>query len=353
MALRRPKGLTTKSKEFDHKEFSEIIKIMGQVAEHTISQIPLLIFDRKKTLIARNSTTQIEANFDHGIDYIAISIDKIIEMFNFINSETRLIQEENKIGIKSGNFSSFLPALNQETKIEITERTNQWNYLPEDFLNALEQCFISVSKVSTMKWILNCVHVDKNKMFSSDQSRASMYSFETSLKTGDNGLIISPELAKLLYATKPKKYYVGQRFVEFANDKFYIKSALPTDDFPELVNEIFQAENQIIINRTEFLNAVEKTKLFSSANFNANKDGCLNLNFQGNILKISSQNSFGSAKERILIQSNNFREEKNINPFFILDILKMIKDENLVFHVGENRLVFENNNLKHVIAILE
>lgn len=356
--LRRPKKLKPiKQKEsgFNYKRFSEIIKILHSVAEHTIKNVAQLFFSDQNLLVARSGSMQLEVKFNHGLSNISVSIDKMKDLFSFINKDTSLAIEENNLVIRSGKFISRLPAISEdseEEKISLQERAVYWFNLPIDLLKALNYCSISVSKTSGMAWVLNNYGFIDNDLITTDQSRCSVYSFDNEF---EDNFSLTQDTVKLIQTIKPEVYAINESFIEFKNETFYLKVARPTEEFPEFADELFQAESSIQVKKDKFINAIEKVKLFSS-DFKSiegqSNPAAIRLKISENNIKIESQNHAGIGREKIPANSEG-NLEILVNPFFLLDVLKLIKAETIIFQFEEDRLVFEEDKFKHVIALIK
>lgn len=347
--IRRPKNFKIEKTGFDFKDFSEKLKILHLISEHTIKTVPLVVFADGKLLIARGRNIHVEARFNHGLDDIAISIDKIKGIFDHISGNTRLKIEDDTLIIKSGKFRSRLPKIAQEQEYFITaqSRSNDWYDLPDDFFQALELCSISVSKATNLNWILNNYAIDQNQMITTDQNRCTVFEFKDYDFAGKFSL--TKDLVKLLLELKPNKFSTSDNFLEFKNDNYYIKTSMIQEEFPELSAGLFQGQDKIIVNGIDLLNAIEKVKLFSGDD--VDKSGSVKLEVKKSKMIISADNSFGEAKE-ILKVNSDCEFIRFINPDFLIDILKALKKKEIEIIYSEDRFIFREFDYIHVIALL-
>lgn len=347
--IKRPKNFNIEKTKFDFKGFSEKLKILHSISEHTIKNIPLVIFANKNLLIARGKDIQVEAKFNHYLDDIAISIDKLKGIFDHISDNTRLKIEDNTLIIKSGKFRSKLPEIAQEREYFIgpQNRSNDWYDLPDDFFQALELCSISVSKTTNLNWILNNYSINQNQMITTDQKRCTVFEF----KDYDFGgkFSLTKDLVKLLLELKPNKFSTSDNFLEFKNDDYYIKTSIIKEEFPELSPGLFQGQDKIIVSGIDLLNAIEKVKLFSGDD--VDKSGSIKIEVKKSKMIITADNSFGEAKE-ILKVNADCEFIKFANPDYLIDILRVLKKRDIEIIFSEDKFIFREFNYVHVIALM-
>jgi hypothetical protein len=305
----------------------------------------------KNKMTTRSQEMFIEANLEHDIDDGLILFDKFQRLLLSFNPEKKveIASEKDFIKIKhkdKGRVVAKIPFVQEDIEFPEIRKTKKWEKIPKDFFSALSFCRISLAKES-INWILTYFGIFKDSLVTSDEKRCSQYPLSKPMK---KNFVLSSMSSLLIENLDLKFYHVGEKNIEFKSDKYYVNIPLLVAEYPELKKEIFEKEVEIKINKTSFLNAIERCKIFASGDSERKEE--IKIVFNKNQFEISSENDFGSSREKGTTRSKIKREiELRVNPNHMIDILKKTLGMNIVFYYSTNRLVFDQEKFKHVIAL--
>jgi len=255
---------------------------------------------------------------------------------------------DNKLIFKAGKTKSELQCEDSNTMekyidtLELKELKKGTIKLPEDFIEALKLCIPASANDSKITF-LNCLHIDNNKVVSSDDLRISMYKMKGVIK--GNFLIKSKDVRKLL-GFDITKYYLGKSWICFSTDDDIVFALrLVEDEFPDLEDN-FKFQGGKVILPDEMKDSV---KLVSNL---AEGDSDLNRRIEVTILKdkikLRGEKDIGWIEDYVPFDSKRDKDIKfNINPVFFLDILGRTN----IMKVGEDRAMFEMENFQHLMAL--
>lgn len=302
-------------------------------------------------LITKSQEMLIEASLEHDIDDGLILFDKFQRLLLSFNPEKKIeiVSEKDLLKIKhkdKGRVVAKIPFVQEEVEFPKIKRAKKWERIPKDFFPALSFCRISLAK-ENINWILTYFGIFKNSLVTSDEKRCSQYPLS---KPMQNNFVLSAQSFSLIENLDLKFYHVGEKSIEFKSKKYYVNIPLLVAEYPELKKEIFEKEVEIKINKTILLNAIERCKIFAPGDSERKEE--IKIVFNKNQFEISSQNDFGSSREKGTTRSKIKKEiELRVNPNHMIDILKKIIGTSAVFYYSTNRIVFDQKEFKHVIAL--
>lgn len=330
----------------DSKKLSEKIKLLSNIAEYTISNVPLLVFSEKEYLIARGKGIHVEIKFYHGIEYKAVSIKKAEELFSKFDKKSLLKEHENFIEIRSGRFKGKLVSIDQESsdKIVVQAKEDRSKPLPKDFYDALDYCFVSVSYDRQFSWVLNNFNIKSNQMMTTDKFRFTFYYFED--YHFEEEFCISYDMAKQIKQYKPTEYYLGENFLELFGEDVYLKASRVLEKYPVPNEDIVEAENEMRVDSSLLLSSLDKVSLFSGSLINE-KDS-IDFNLNGDLLTLSSKNDYGEAIENVKVRSEGEVDIK-VNSQYIIEMLRKISGEVLI-EIDEDKLLIKGENFVYGIS---
>lgn len=336
--------------KINSKDFSEKLKILSSVAEHTSNVIALIVFTEDNKLIARGNGIQIEVDFDHNLGQtFSLGIEKLTKLYSKIKQDTRLVLKDNVLEIRAGTFRSKQPLVNQEPGFEISPciRPDNWSQAPSNLFEAINICSSSLPTKFNFTSVIDNYCIVNSTLVSTDERRATIFHLDEGIHPN---LPISEQTGKLIVDLKLDKYFIGDYTVEFANEKYYIKASRINEPFPSLPNSLFERKFNFITSANDLLSAVEKVKLFSvnpeDTSFNE-----IFVYVSKNKIVMTSQNEFGSAKEKISANAEG-DIDFHINANYLIDILKVLDGE-INLSLNDMALIIRQENFIHVIALTQ
>jgi len=139
----------------------------------------------------------------------SVKADNLNAVLSKIDSETvELKIVDNSLVIEGGNTKAGLIKTEGVKHIPIN---GEWKDLPEDFLNGLALCSFSAADTMSMG-ILYCIHVNKEKLYSSDNYRISRYVLSKAI---DDTFLIPAKSAEEVSKFHVNKYLLDESWVHF------------------------------------------------------------------------------------------------------------------------------------------
>jgi len=334
------------------ENISELTKNLFNISSSDTSiNTSYLKFSENK-LITKSQEMYIEAKLKHDIKDCVIMFDKFQKLLESLNpkKEIEIVSSENFIKIKhkdKGKIVAKIPFVEEEIDFPKIKKTKKWEAIPKNFFPALSFCKISLSKES-INWILTYFGIFEDGLITTDENRCSYYPFSNPLS---KDFVLSSQCVSLIENLGLDFYHVGKKSIEFKSEKYYIKIPLLVAEYPKIKEEIFEKEVKLETNRIGFLKAIERCKIFASGESLKKEE--ISIVIQKNKkFEISSKNDFGSSLEKGRMKSKIKEDiEMIVNPSYLIDILKKISSRNVIFYYSSNRIIFEQEEFKHVIAL--
>lgn len=247
-----------------------------------------------------------------------------------------------------------IPEINNENFFSISQT---------ELKNLIRKVIYAASNDDT-RYVLNGVlfniHRDKIRMVATDGRRLSMVTREIKGLSDEKNIIVSKkvltEIEKMLSLEGDCQIGVTEKQVFFHFDNIYIISRLIDGDFPDYDQVIPSSFSlQTTFNRDELLQAVKRISIMVNENYKklsfTMKDDQIIIN--------ASDPEVGDAKEELKIVEKNkeIKEDYIIsfNSYFLLDVLKVQDEEQIVFQFNKNTspaLIREKKNSDHVSIIM-
>jgi len=211
------------------------------------------------------------------------------------------------------NLADLIQALNLENL--------RWKKLPTDFLEAMELCLPCASS-NPAQTVIRGIRVEGISVFSTDNFRASWYLLSATM---DDFTIPKDSVADLLKIPDLTKYSVTSSWVHFTNDNGVIFSsrtlggAYPSDTIrnlfpPEEEGELFTLPEALksSMDRTQLVTYLRETGL-----------DYVTISKEGNHLIVKGERDFGSIKDRIPIEPDQWPDGVaiHIHPKFLRSAL--------------------------------
>lgn len=126
---------------------------------------------------------------------------------------------------------------------------------------------------------------------------------------------------------------LGNNQVQFEMGKVMIVSRLLEGEFPDYQAVVPQfAENKVRIDREQFLFATRRAAIFSTPDYQAVK---LEL-FKNRVVVSKSTPDVGESREEVNAEYTGKELVVGFNPSYLIDVLKNLEDETVVFEVTES-----------------
>ena len=333
-------------------------KIQGIVEKrHTIPILSNVLIEAKDNIITITATdleVGLKSTYEAEIleeGKVTVSAKKLYEIIKELpDKEINFITKNNFwVEIKCGKSEFNLVGLSPEEFPKFPELNIEQNIINRNILSEMiEKTLFSISTDET-KFNLTGIFIkskDKNNgnnlvFVSTDGHRLSLiernieYELDEKYKEGfilpKKGII---ELKKLLDITD------SNIFTGIYDNNFTVKNENTTlimrmvdGDFPDYERVIPEkCENVAIINKDLFLHALKRISILSSE-----KSKGIKINFKKDLVIISSSNpDIGDAKEEIDITYGGNEISIGFNAKYIIDILQVIKTENIIFNLKDN-----------------
>lgn len=294
----------------------------------------------------------------NGKIYISIPFEtefKVSVMFNvlfkFLNKikkdEIDFISNDENLIIKAGKHKLTLQKYNLNENKYINQKFN-FNDLPNDFIDAIKTTMSCCSLDDQLRLFTKCLHINKNFILTTDGKRMCKYTLDKEIN--DELYIDISTIKSLLCINNINKYCITNTNIIFTNDEnlLFICNTIDTT-FPDF-EEVFKLNN-----KKELLFPDDITQLIELCTILKNKnidDNIFFTNLQFSVGKLIISCINESAKLETIIKNDCFTENIsfNINPFLLLDILK--KSYNKIYY-DDNKIIFENDKYKYVIALIK
>lgn len=264
-------------------------------------------------------------------------------------NETHLVVKgkKNKAGIK----------LEWKTNVEEISKTlgmaKDWNALPNNFMEGLGFCALSVGKDNS-KPLSKCIHCHGNSMLSTDNRRITVYYLQAIPDTGMEELNIPGSAVRALSSFDLQEYALSDGWVHFkaANDAIVssrtIAGKFPREKAFEFIAKAQRAENDVKMPSTlpEMLKAA--SVFTSSSTTGAKKsveDSHVQISINSGLLTVRGEGPAGFFEESARCKYQGDAIEFECVPDFLNKILA--HTDTAV--VDQGSLLFEGDNFEHII----
>jgi DNA polymerase-3 subunit beta len=251
------------------------------------------------------------------------------------------IIEDEKIIIKTNTNKFELNTLKEYDfyqLIDSNEEFETWTIATEKLKEVIKKTKFSIAVDSPQKYLNGLLlEISNNKITTatSDGHRLSLAYKQQENNVFENKTSIIPkktvdEILKLLNETVSKtiSLSLNENYIIISNDITTISSKLIDGEYPDY-KQIFPDEfdNQIIISRREFENALKQVEIFTKEN------KTVQLNFKNNELHISANSEKGNANSSIITSNFNSEITISFNASYLIQTLQNLTTENIVFNI--------------------
>jgi len=248
------------------------------------------------------------------------------------NLQTTIVCEKAKFDIsgKSGEEFSYLPAIEKQDSIEISQFTLK---------EVIRQTIFSISDTESNKLMTGELFEISNNMLrvaSLDGHRISIRRIALKDEANDKKLIVPGktlnEISKILSGEADSIVNISytDNHIVFEFDQTIVVSRLIEGEYFKIDQMIANDhEIKVRINKKEFLNCIDRATLLVKEG--DKKPIIININDEIMELKIKSQ--IGSMNEEIYINKEGKNLMIGFNPKFLLDSLRNIDDEEITLYL--------------------
>jgi DNA polymerase-3 subunit beta len=337
---------------------SGLTKIQGIVEKrHTIPILANVLIEAKNNQILITATdleVGLKSKYEAKIaeeGKITVSAKKLYEIIkelpdkdiNFLSKNNFWVEIKcgksifNLVGLSPDEFPKF-------PDLETNTNTINKNCLAE----MIEKTLFSVSNDET-KFNLTGIYIkseesenDNNLVFvSTDGHRLSLIQRKIDEKLDEkykNGFILPKkgiiEIKKILENIEDNVVMgISDNNFTIKNENTTLIMRMVDGDFPDYKRVIpEEGHNIAIINKDLFLHALKRISILSSE-----KSKGIKINLKNDLLVLSSSNpDLGDAKEEVDISYGGDEISIGFNAKYIIDILQVIKTENIIFNLKDN-----------------
>jgi len=326
------------------KEMKEIIsKLKPAFKANELTGIGKYLYLYDKKAIAYNGDLAIMVDTDLDIE-VALPIAEFDKFINKVMKEEIEIEVSNSIELKAGRIKANF-ARNEEMLEKIKQvkfdKVRNFKKLPEDFLKGVKLVQYSISKDASRP-AYTYMYVHGNKLASTDNFRISEYTMESEMEE----VKIPVNTVLQLSRYNLESYCLNDSFIYFkTKDNIIIMSQIGNLDFVRY-EKVLEVEGDIFEFPEDTKTMIDTVEITVDGSTDIDRSIDVNI-FDGNIM-YSSSNEIGEIEGEIEVDSD-LEFSFKISPEFLKAILEITNKA----IISSNRLLFETDNFKQVIALFE
>ena len=337
-------------KIFCNKEvlINQIQKVQIANIKSTLPILNNILFEAKEGyLITLGTDMDISIKYKQKIDIeregaVLLPIKKIISLINSLSKEIEIDVDENyKANISSERFSSHFIGIKKE-EYPIFPEVNwkvSFNLPLENLLDMFKKTVFSASQDETFVpycGILMILEEKKLILVSSDGHRLSYIKKDINIDKNIKVIIPIKTVQEVIRVFKgiegEIKISLGDKEICFEQENILIISRQLDGDFPDY-NNVIPKKGLIELNldRDNFNSVIKRVSLMADE-----KRSSIKINLKKNLLLVSTfTQEVGDAKEEIEIKYSGKEIEIAFNPKYILDVLRILNLEKIIFGITE------------------
>lgn len=326
------------------KQMIEIIKKLKPAFKaNELTGFGKYLYLHDKKAIAYNGDLAIMVDTDLDIE-VALPIVEFEKFVNKVKKEEFEIEVGNSIELKAGRIKANF-ARNEEMLTKIKEvkfdKLRDFKELPEDFIEGVKLVQYSISK-DTSRPAYTYMYVHDNKLASTDNFRISEYTMKSEM----DEVKIPVNTVLQLSRYDLVSYCLNDSFIYFkTKDNIIIMSQIGNLDFAQY-EKVLNVEGDIFEFPEDTKDMIDTVEITVDGSTDIDKSIDVNI-FEGNII-YSSSNEVGEIEGEIEVDSD-LEFSFKVSPEFLKTILGIT---NKVV-ICSNKLLFETENFKQVIALFE
>jgi hypothetical protein len=253
--------------------------------------------------------------------------------------------EENELLIKTRKAKVGL-VLHKEIKIPIKEigDPQEWEKIPEDFLESVKLTLFSTSKDMTSP-VLTCIHVHNKMVESFDKFRVTNFVMGKKFPSG-NWTFPSWNIKHLLNF-EPIEFTSTKGWGHFRTEQGVIFSfRIYTDTYPD-ISKFLNVKGKELKIPGDVIEILERASIIGKEDFEVDEWAELEVTEGSLLISTKSDNGWFTEKCRIKYK-DDVPIKFIINPSFLIEILKL----QTTATVGENSISFKGENFTHCISLV-
>lgn len=248
------------------------------------------------------------------------------------NLQTTIICEKSKFDIsgKSGEEFSYLPVIEKEESIEISQFTLK---------EIIRQTIFSIADTETNKLMTGELFEIKNSVLrvaSLDGHRISIRKVELKDKVNDKKLIVPGktliEISKILSGEAESIVNISytNNHIVFEFDNTTVVSRLIEGEYFKIDQMLSNDyDTKVRVNKKELLNCIDRATLLVKE---GDKKPII-INIGDDIMELKIKSQIGSMNEEIMIDKEGKDLLIGFNPKFLIDALRVIDDEEVTLYL--------------------
>ena len=315
----------------------------GLAKSDTLQQATSFAFSKGK-VITYNDEISISTPIELDIEG-AIPSENLYKFLSKIKKdEVELTLEGNEILLTSGRSKAGL-TIEAEVKLPLDEVSGkkQWNELPENFNKYMKFAMTACSR-DMSKPVLTCVNIAKEGVLeASDGFRIVQCHLDSGMPL-DTFLLPSTSILHVV-KLQPNLVSGGNGWVHFKNDEDTVISCRIFEDVFPPVNAHLKVEGVKITLPRTIEEILDRAMVFSKKD--SMLDECVIITIEDRRLTIRAEGDGSWFEEEVNLRYEGDTIKFNITPFLLKDILK----ETQGCLIGENKLKFEGEGWKYIIAL--
>lgn len=335
------------------KELLDILKVLRYGLsgnKETTDQSNAFAF-RDGMAYTYNDEISVRTKFPIVDAFGAIESKKIYELMSKIKTdEVDLDFSENELKIKSDRIRSGI-SIEHEIHMPLDEITlpddKQWFPLPDEFDKLLKSVVFSTS-TDMQKIILTAIHCTSDKLESADGERATQQFLKQSYFKIKEPLLIPADAAKKLISIgNLSRYSQKDGWIHFETKQGSVISCRTIEGvFPNL-DKLFDMTGSDLAFPEELSGVLDRAGVFVDSNYDQEKLITISISDRG-IMSVRAENSNDWFEETVKVSTYKGNSVKFwINPQYLQQILKTTNQA----VVGDNRVWFDSEKFRHVVAL--
>ena len=267
----------------------------------------------------------------------AENLNAVLSKIDVENIELSVV--DNSLLINGGNTKAGLIKTEGVKHIPIN---GEWKDLPEDFLHGLSLCSFSAADTMSMG-ILYCIHVNRKKLYSSDNYRISKYELSKEIR---DTFLIPAKSAEEVSKFKVTKYLLDESWVHFKSDTGVIFSCRIVNGIYKDVDRFFEVEGKEFVLPENIKKYVDSSLVMADGKREFEKKIEMTLSKDQIILRGETETGWIESKVPCQLDlEESFKV--TINPVFLNEVLN--KSTSII--VREGRALFKSENFQHVMVL--
>ena len=328
----------------------EILGIMKKVYDSIISNASNIGNDTSELIIFNNETItgfneEIAVNypFKTGIE-CAVRLTELYKLLQKVKDDSiALIIENNELILEAKNIDAGFPLIKDYTVPDIGNEVDNWETLPTGFIDGIQFCSFSVS-TDISDGILVALEIKDNHIRTTDNYRLTDYYMGSKIKFP---FLLHQKFIKSITAHNPIKVSQDESWIHFCDEKDGILSVRKlAESYPE-IDEFFNIEKIEDITFSPKLEDILGRVRILALDENNNENAIVTINNDEIICEC--QGEYGWIVEAIKNETKH-KIKKELKFIAGIQHLLQILDKTKTAIIGENRLLFEHENFKHVIV---